>query len=553
MFMEPMEKPIKIVPLGGLGEIGKNCLVLEYDQQLLVIDAGIIFPEESVYGVDLVAPDFSYILERKDQVAGVILTHGHEDHIGALPILLNTINAPTYGTTLTLGLARHKLEEAGVRGFHFFPVEPGDTLHRGPFSVRFVHVCHSIPDGVGLIIETPVGTVVHTGDFKIDQTPVDGLPTQLELFALYGKEALLLLSDSTNVDKEGYSLSEKEVGEKLEVIFFKAQGRIFVVTFASHIHRIQQVLRLSQRFGRKVILAGKKLEENIQIAERLGYLDIPPGLVIPLSRMREFPDQELTFLTTGSQGEPMSVLYRVAQGEHKQLKIKAGDTVIVSSRPIPGNERAIARILNQLFMAGAQVFYQEIAPVHASGHAYREELKLMINLVKPRFFMPLHGEFLHLIFHSQLAQGLGIPRERIILAQDGDIIELTPLGFSLVDHLETEDLMISGKGIGDIGPQILRERMRMSHFGAVVVLLVVDPEGNRLLERPVIVARGLSEEGEVIERELQELVEGYLATEPQLMEDENTLKEAVQRVLKHHLGKSLDRRPLIIPLVVRGK
>ena len=548
-----MEKPIKIIPLGGLGEIGKNCLVLEYDQQLLVIDAGIIFPEESVYGVDLVAPDFTYILERKDQVVGVVLTHGHEDHIGALPILLGRIRAPVYGTTLTLGLARHKLEDAGIKNFRFFPVEPGGTLHTGPFSVRFVHVCHSIPDGVGLILETPVGTLVHTGDFKIDQTPVDAIPTQLELFALYGKDALLLLSDSTNVDKEGYSISEKEVGEKLEVIFFKAQGRIFVATFASHIHRIQQILYLSRRFGRKVILAGRRLEENTQIAQKLGHLHVPQGLIIPLSHMRDYPDDRLTIITTGSQGEPMSVLYRVASGEHKQLKIQEGDTVIISSRPVPGNERAIARILNQLFMAGAQVFYQEISPVHTSGHAHREELKLILNLIRPRFFMPIHGEFLHLVFHSQLARRLGIPRERIILAQDGDVVELTQDGFSIAEHLETEDIMISGKGIGDIGPQILRERIRMSRFGAVVALLLVDSQEPRLVDEPRIIARGLSEEGEAMENKLKDLVEELIATEPHLLRDENVLKKAVQRVLRRHLGKSLDRRPLIIPVVVQVK
>ena len=548
-----MEKPIKIIPLGGLGEIGKNCLVLEYDQQLLVIDAGIIFPEESVYGVDLVAPDFTYILERKDQVVGVVLTHGHEDHIGALPILLGRIRAPVYGTTLTLGLARHKLEDAGIKNFRFFPVEPGGTLHTGPFSVRFVHVCHSIPDGVGLILETPVGTLVHTGDFKIDQTPVDAIPTQLELFALYGKDALLLLSDSTNVDKEGYSISEKEVGEKLEVIFFKAQGRIFVATFASHIHRIQQILYLSRRFGRKVILAGRRLEENTQIAQKLGHLHVPQGLIIPLSHMRDYPDDRLTIITTGSQGEPMSVLYRVASGEHKQLKIQEGDTVIISSRPVPGNERAIARILNQLFMAGAQVFYQEISPVHTSGHAHREELKLILNLIRPRFFMPIHGEFLHLVFHSQLARRLGIPRERIILAQDGDVVELTQDGFSIAEHLETEDIMISGKGIGDIGPQILRERIRMSRFGAVVALLLVDSQEPRLVDEPRIIARGLSEEVEAMENKLKELVEELIATEPHLLRDENVLKKAVQRVLRRHLGKSLDRRPLIIPVVVQVK
>jgi len=548
-----MEKPIKIIPLGGLGEIGKNCLVLEYDQQLLVIDAGIIFPEESVYGVDLVAPDFTYILERKDQVVGVVLTHGHEDHIGALPILLDRIRAPVYGTPLTLGLARHKLEDAGIKNFRFFPVEPGGTLHTGPFSVRFVHVCHSIPDGVGLILETPVGTLVHTGDFKIDQTPVDAIPTQLELFALYGKDALLLLSDSTNVDKEGYSISEKEVGEKLEVIFFKAQGRIFVATFASHIHRIQQILYLSRRFGRKVILAGRRLEENTQIAQKLGHLHVPQGLIIPLSHMRDYPDDQITIITTGSQGEPMSVLYRVASGEHKQLKIKEGDTVIISSRPVPGNERAIARILNQLFMAGAHVFYQEISPVHTSGHAHREELKLILNLIRPRFFMPIHGEFLHLVFHSELARRLGIPRERIILAQDGDVVELTQDGFSIAEHLETEDIMISGKGIGDIGPQILRERIRMSRFGAVVALLLVDSQEPRLVDEPRIIARGLSEEGEAMENKLKDLVEELIATEPHLLRDENVLKKAVQRVLRRHLGKSLDRRPLIIPVVVQVK
>ena len=547
-----MVKPLRIVPLGGLGEVGKNCLVLEYDQHLLVIDTGILFPEESIYGVDLAAPDFSYILDRRDKVRGVVITHGHEDHVGALPLLLREIQPPVYGTPLTLALARHKLEEAGIRGYRLYPVELGDILHTGPFSLRFIHVCHSIPDGVGLAIETPLGTVVHTGDFKIDHTPVDALPTQLDLFALHGRNALLLLSDSTNVDKEGYSLSEKDVGEKLEGIFFKAPGRIFVATFASHIHRIQQILRLSQRFNRKIVLAGKRLEENTQIAQGLGYLHIPQEFLIPLSRMGDYPDSQLTIITTGSQGEPMSVLYRMAMGEHKQLRVKEGDTVIISSRPIPGNERAIAKILNRLFMAGATVLYQEIAPVHTSGHAHREELKLMINLVKPRFFMPLHGEFLHLIFHSQLARSLGIPRERIILAQDGDIIELSPLGFSLVDHLETEDLMISGKGIGDIGPHILKERMRMSRFGTVVVLLVIGPEGTRLMERPRVIARGLSEEGEALEEELTNLVEETLSQEPHLLREDEELKEAVHKVVKRHLGKNLERRPLILPVIVRS-
>jgi ribonuclease J len=546
-----MVKPLRIVPLGGLGEVGKNCLVLEYDQHLLVIDTGILFPEESVYGVDLAAPDFSYVLDRRDRVRGIVLTHGHEDHVGALPLLMREIQPPVYGAPLTLALARHKLEEAGLTGYQLYPVEPGDILHTGPFSLRFIHVCHSIPDGVGLAIETPLGTVVHTGDFKIDHTPVDAFPTQLDLFALHGQNALLLLSDSTNVDKEGYSLSEKDVGEKLEGIFFKAPGRIFVATFASHIHRVQQILLLSQRFNRKVVLAGKRLEENTRIAQGLGYLHIPQDLVISISRMGDYPDSQLTIITTGSQGEPMSVLYRMAMGEHKQLRVKEGDTVIISSRPIPGNERAIAKILNQLFMAGATVLYQEITPVHTSGHAHREELKLMINLVKPCFFMPLHGEFLHLIFHSQLAQSLGIPRERIILAQDGDIIELTPLGFSLVDHLETEDLMISGKGIGDIGPQILKERMRMSRFGTVVVLLVIDPEGTRLMERPRVIARGLSEEGEALEEELTNLVEEALSQEPHLLREDEELKEAIHRVVKRHLGKSLERRPLILPVIVR--
>lgn len=547
-----MAEPLKIIPLGGLGEIGKNCLLIEYEGCSLVIDAGIIFPEESAYGVDLISPDFTPILQRKGGILGLILTHGHEDHIGAVPLLLKDLKVPIYGTKLTLGLTRYKLEEAGITGYKFFPISPGETLHTGPFSIEFIHVCHSIPDGVGLAIKTPVGTLIHTGDFKVDQTPVDSDPTQLELFARYrSEEPVLLMSDSTHVDKPGYSLSEREVGERLEHIFFKAPGRIFITTFASHIHRIQQILQLSQRFERGVVLAGKRLEENVAIASKLGYLHIPDGLLTTLGEMRELPDHRVTVITTGSQGEPMSVLHRVAMGEHKQLRIRKGDTVIISSRPIPGNERAMANILNQLFRTGATVLYQEIVEVHASGHAHREELKLMINLVRPKFFMPIHGEFLHLIFHSQLAENLGIPRERIILAEDGDVIEFTSDGYYIGERIELEDVMVSGKGIGDVGPQVLKERAKMSHFGTVVVVITLEKGVGRLRSRPKVIARGLSME-EVMEETLTTMVEALLEEEPQLLQNEEELKERIQRSLKRYISKNLERRPLIIPVVVNA-
>ncbi|MBI5605052.1 MAG: ribonuclease J, partial [Deltaproteobacteria bacterium] len=416
--------PIDIIPLGGLGEIGLNMLLVQYEEHILIVDAGLMFPEDYMLGIDIVIPDFSYVLKNKERIRAIVLTHGHEDHIGALPFLLKEISVPVYGSTFTLELVKEKLREHRLLGAcDLRTVSVKDPLTIGPFQVEFIRVTHSIPDGMGLAIQTPVGTFIHSGDFKIDQTPLDGQITDINTFAAYGARGVLaLLSDSTNVEREGYTLPEKRIGETLDQIMRDCEGRVFVAVFASNINRIQQVVNSAARYQRKVAFNGKSMVVNTRIAQELGVLTVPPGMELTLGEMLQLPDSQVTIITTGSQAEPMSSLTRIARDDHKQIKMKKGDTVILSSKFIPGNEKAIAGLINNFYRFGAEVIYEKVSEIHVSGHAHQEELKLMLHLTRPKFFIPIHGEYRHLVKHVQLAGKIGLKKENLILAENGQVI-----------------------------------------------------------------------------------------------------------------------------------
>ena len=484
---------LKLIPLGGLGEIGLNMMVVEYGDTIFVIDAGIMFPEAYMLGVDYVIPDMDYLRQNRSRVSGVILTHAHEDHIGALPFLLRDINVPVFGTPFTLGIVRHKLEEhelLATAALH--EVLPRERLKIGPFEVEFIRVNHSVVDGVGLAIRTPVGMVVHTGDFKMSQTVVEGMLTDVNRFAQCGEEGVLaLLSDSTNVEKDGHTISAQEIGAELARIMEAATGRIIVALFASNIARIQQVVNIAQTRHRKVVFNGRSIEVSVAIARKLGYLNVPEGMEIDIDEVNTYPDDEIIMITTGSQGEPMSALARMAAGTHKQIKIHEEDKVILSSKFIPGNEKAIANIINNLYRRGADVVYEKISNIHVSGHAFREELKMMINLTKPRFFMPVHGEYRHLVLHTRLARQVGIPDDHLILAQNGQIIELEKDRFRIRDGICAGRVLIDGKGIGDVGRSVLKERRLLSEEGLVVVNMAFDEETGIVVYGPEIASRGV--------------------------------------------------------------
>lgn len=548
-----MKNILSIIPLGGVEEIGLNMTVMEYGDDLIIVDAGLMFPEEDMLGVDFVIPDFSYLIENKDKIKGVVLTHGHEDHTGALPFLLKEIDVPVYGTPLTLGLVREKLKEHFLENAALIPVKPRDVVNLGVFSVEFVRVTHSIVDGVGLGIDTPVGKVVHTGDFKLDPTPVDGQLMDFHKFSEYGeKGALLMLSDSTNAEKGGYTFSEKEVRRAFEDIFSASQGRIIIATFASNIHRIQQAIDVAVKFGRKVILCGKSLVSNAQIALDLGYLQIPRETWLRLEDLKKLEDREVVIITTGSQGEPMSVLSRIATDEHKQIKAKEGDTVILSAKVIPGNERSIGRIINHLFKRGANVIYEKVSEIHVSGHASKEELKLMLNMVRPKYFMPVHGEYRHLVYHSRLAEKTGIPKENIFMLEDGEILEITDEGAKKNGRVNSGRIFIDGKGVGDVEDMVLRDRRRLGYDGLVLVIIAVEKLTGRLVSGPDIITRGF-----VFEDTVPDLINniGSLVSETlkvldkEIMLDPSLVKAKIRSVLKKYLRNTMEKSPMIVPII----
>jgi ribonuclease J len=548
-----MENILSVIPLGGLEEIGLNMTVLEYNDDIIVIDAGLMFPEEDMLGVDFVIPDFSYLLDNREKIKGVILTHGHEDHTGALPFLLKEINVPVYGTPLTLGLVKEKLREHNLEHIELISVKPREIINLGVFSIEFVRVTHSIVDGVGLGITTPVGLVVHTGDFKLDPTPVDGQLMDFHRFSEYGERGtLLLLSDSTNAEKGGFTYSEKEVRRVFEDIFSNSNGRIIIATFASNIHRIQQAIDVAVKFGRKVILCGKSIVSNAQIALDLGYLRIPKNTWLRLEDLKKLQDNEVVIITTGSQGEPMSVLSRIATDEHKFIKIKEGDTVILSAKMIPGNERSIGRIINHLFRQGADVIYEKVSEVHVSGHASKEELKLMLNIVRPKNFMPVHGEYRHLVYHSLLAKKLDIPKENIFILKNGDILEISEKEARKNGRVNSGRIFIDGKGIGDVEEMVLRDRLRLAHDGIVLILLGIEKLTGNIVSGPDIISRGFVFEDvsqEIINNVKDLLANTIKGLDKELIADPSLLKAKLRNTLKKYLRDKMDRRPMIMPII----
>ncbi|MCB2149163.1 MAG: ribonuclease J [Deltaproteobacteria bacterium] len=546
---------LKLIPLGGLGEIGLNMMAVEYGDTIFVIDAGLMFPEAHMLGVDYVIPDMDYLRQNRGRVSGIVLTHAHEDHIGALPFLLKEINVPVFGTPFTLGIVRHKLEEhelLAVASLH--EVLPRERLKIGPFEVEFIRVNHSVVDGVGLAIRTPVGMVVHTGDFKMSQTVVEGMLTDVNRFAQCGEEGVLaLLSDSTNVEKEGHTISAQEIGAELSRITDAATGRIIVALFASNIARIQQIVNIAKARGRKIVVNGRSIEVSVAIARDLGYLDIPPGMEIDIDELNSYPDDEIIMVTTGSQGEPMSALARMSAGTHKQIKIHQEDTVILSSKFIPGNEKAIANIINNLYRRGADVVYEKISNIHVSGHAFREELKMMINLTKPRFFMPVHGEYRHLVLHKRLAREVGIPDENLILAQNGQIIELDEKGFRIRDSICSGRVLIDGKGIGDVGRSVLKERRLLSEEGLVVVNMAFDEETGIVVYGPDIVSRGFvfeTETGYLLQDAQCVVLEIVEDVAPDVPNRVNRIRSRIQTALRQYFFYTIGRRPVILPFLV---
>ena len=562
---------LSIIPLGGVEEIGLNCTVFEYGDDIIIVDAGLMFPEEDMLGVDFVIPDYSYILENRERVRGIVITHGHEDHTGALPFLLRELispktkghihdsdgrgfDVPVYGTPLTLGFIRNKLAEHHLEQVRLIPVKPREVIELGGFSVEFVRVTHSIVDGAGLCIMTPLGRIVHTGDFKLDPTPVDGQLMDFHRFSEYGeKGTLLLLSDSTNAEKGGFTFSEKEVRRAFEDIFSKAKGRIVIATFASNIHRIQQAIDVAVMFGRKVILCGKSMVSNSQIALDLGYLRIPRNTWLRLEELNTLREEEVVIITTGSQGEPMSVLSRIATGEHKTIKVKAGDTVILSAKIIPGNERSIGRIINHLFRRGANVIYEKVSEIHVSGHASKEELKLMLNMVRPKYFLPIHGEYRHLAYHAQLAEKVGIPRENIFLFENGEVLEVSEKGAGRNGRVTAGRVFIDGRGFGDVEDMVLRDRRRLAHDGIVLVLLTVEKLTGTILSGPDIISRGFIFEDaspEVI-NDVKELLSNTLRElDREVIRDTALLQDRMRGTLKKYLRNTMERRPMIIPIIV---
>ncbi|MCH8054963.1 MAG: ribonuclease J [Deltaproteobacteria bacterium] len=548
-------EPLRIIPLGGLGEFGLNMMLLEYGESAIAIDCGLMFPGAELLGIDLVIPDVSYLVEKKKRLQGIVLTHAHEDHIGALPYILRQLAVPIFGTRLTLGLLRNKLREHDLdRTADLREITAGHAWELGPFKLEGIRVTHSLVDCLALAIDTPLGTVIHTGDFKIDHTPMDGELFDFQRFAAYGeKGVLLLLSDSTNVEREGYTPSEREVGRNLEEIFQGSRGRIFVATFSSNIPRIQQVADLSERFGRRVVLSGRSMINNAQIASDLGYLHLPSGVVTEGEQWQDLARDQMTFLTTGSQGEPLSALHRVALANHKSIRVEPGDTVVLSSKFIPGNEKAISNLINHLYRRGAEVHYEKVSKIHVSGHASQEELKIMLQLTRPRYFIPIHGEYRHLVRHIQLAQRVRVPAENCFLLEDGEVLELTANSARKVNSIPVGRVFVDGKGVGDVGDIVIRDRRHLSEDGMVLVVMAIHQQTGELVAGPDLISRGFirAEDGEeVLEQAKKVVLETLRGINRETRTDPAELQEEVRKALRRHFNKTLERRPVVLPLIM---
>lgn len=549
------EPRIALIPLGGMGEIGKNMMAVKYGDKIIVIDCGLAFPEEEMLGIDVVIPDISYLLENRDQVQAILLTHGHEDHIGALPYVLKQINVPVYGTRLTLGLLGGKLKEQGIeKGCDLRTVKPRDSVQIGPFKVEFIKVSHSVPDAVALAIHTPIGTIVHTGDFKVDHTPVDGQILDFYKFAQLGeKGVLVLLSDSTNVERPGFTLSEKSVGLTFDETFSQAKERIIMATFASNVHRLQQAITTACKYDRKVAVVGRSMVNVVSIAHELGYLKIPDGTMVELEEAARLPKNKILYISTGTQGEPMSALTRMSLGDHRQVDIMRGDTIIISATPIPGNEKLVSRVIDQLFKQGAHVVYESVSGIHVSGHPSQEELKLMFNLTKPKFFVPVHGEQRMLIKHARLAQEMGLPPNNVFVCENGQIIEFSRRAGRLAGRVASGRVLIDGLGVGDVGNIVLRDRKQLSQDGILIVVISINRETGTLIAGPDIVSRGFVyvRESEKLMDEIKDKVSGILekCTDRGITEWSG-IKSQIRDTLGKFLYDKTRRRPMILPIIV---
>jgi len=551
-----MPKPrLKIIPLGGLSEIGKNMMVIEYDDDIIIIDAGLMFPEEGMFGIDLVIPDISYLLEKQDKIRGIIVTHGHEDHIGALPYLLPHQNAPIYSTKLTRGLISVKLKERkALSGAKLKVVPYGEKVTLGKFRIEFFPVCHSIPDSAGLIIYTPPGIIIHSGDFKLDYTPVGGEPTALSRLAQVGGQGvLLLLSDSTYAELPGYTQSERVVGETLDRVMAEAPGRVIVTTFSSLVSRVQQVIDAAAKHERRVFIVGRSMSDTARMALDLGYLRAPDGILGRIDEVRGMPHNKIVFVTTGSQGEPTSALVRIANRDHRQIHIIRGDTVVISATPIPGNEGLVNKTVDNLFKQGAQVLYDRVAPVHVHGHASQEELKLLLNIVKPKFFMPIHGEYRHLSLHARLAESVGIPTSNIFMLEDGDVLELGPQAGKITGKVTSSNVYVDGLSVGDIGSVVLRDRRMLSKDGIVMVIIAVNRQTGKLVGRPDIVSRGFvdTRESKHMLDESRDLVARVLDHGGTRPSDWGFINTKVRDTLNRFYYEQTRRRPMVLPFMVK--
>ena len=551
--MAKTAKKLKIIPLGGVGEIGKNMTVIEYGSDIIIVDCGMSFPDEEMPGIDVVIPDMTYIEKNAANVRGILITHGHEDHIGAVPYALQKLNVPVYATKLTIALIEQKLTEIKVDHADINCVSPGDTIRLGCFSVEFIKTSHSIAGACALAINTPIGTLIHTGDFKVDYTPIDGEPIDIARLAYYGSRGVLaLMSDSTNVENEGHTPSERGIGKTFEHCFDKAKGRVIVATFASNIYRIQQIADVAISFGRVVCFQGRSMVKIAEIAKELGYLQLPDESVVEVGQLKKYRDDQICVITTGSQGEPMSGLFRRANSSHK-VNVGKGDMVIISASSIPGNEKSVGRVINQLYQHGAKVIYERMADVHVSGHACKEELKLMLTLTKPRFFIPVHGEARHLYQHKELAEELGIPEEDIFVTEIGDVVELTRNKGRIAGSVTAGSVMVDGSGVGDIGNVVLSDRKLLSEDGIFTVVITLNKQTGALLAQPEILSRGFVYEknSEELLKETRELVKAKAAQfEKNHRSNWSSIKNDIRNSIKNYLYERTKRRPMVMPIII---